>query len=263
MRLAHQLYLGVTLLFLAALTGALMVSFLLTRQYVTTQLASHAEDAATSLAFTLAPPLQQGDVVHAATVVDAMFSRGYYLEIRVLDARGNELVKRRLPPNLEGVPSWFTASFNIELTSGESLISGGWRQLGRVIVKSHPGHAYLKLWEISGWLLLLFSATFILTSTFLWLVLRTILRPLRDIEQQALDIGKRVFREIADVPKVRELRTVVTALNRMAQKLRQSFDEQAILLEHSRREAREDGVTGLPNRREFEIGRASCRERVS
>lgn len=252
MRLAHQLFLGVTLLFLAALTSALVVSFLLTRQYVTTQLSSHAEDSATSLAFTLVPPLQQGDRVHAETVVDAMFTRGYYLEIRVLDARGNELVKRSLPANLEGVPAWFTASFSIDAPSGESLITGGWRQLGRVIVKSHPGLAYKKLWEISGWLVLLFSATFLLSAGFLWFVLRAILRPLRDIEQQAADIGKRVFREITRVPRVKELRTVVAALNRMAQKLHHSFEEQAVLLEHTRREAREDGVTGLPNRREFD-----------
>lgn len=252
MRLAHQLFLGVSLLFLAALTGALAVSFLLTRQYVTTQLASHAEDAAISLSLTLAGPLQSGDGVHATTVVKAMFDRGYYQEIRVLDARGAELVRRELPANLEGVPVWFTSAFSIDMPSGESLISSGWRQLGRVIVKSHPGHAYQKLWQISGALLLLFSCTFVLSALFLWFVLRTILAPLRDIEQQAADIGRRVFREITRLPRVRELAAVVGALNRMAVKLRQSFEEQAALIEHTRREAREDGVTGLPNRREFD-----------
>lgn len=240
------------MLFLVALTSALAVSFLFTRQYVTTQLASHAEDAATSLSLTLAPALAAGDTVMADTVVRAMFDRGYFLDIRVVDAHGKEVLRHRLPPTLEGVPPWFAALFPIEAPSGQSLITGGWRQLGRVLVQSHPGHAYNKLWQISGWLMGLFSATFAFSLVFLWFVLRTILAPLRDIEHQAADIGRRVFREIKRIPRVRELAAVVGALNRMAVKLHQSFDEQATLIERTRREAREDGVTGLPNRREFD-----------
>ncbi len=252
MRLSHQLFVGVSLLFLLALLGALGVSFQQTRAYVATQLASHAQDAATSLGLSLAPAMQSGDPLLVASTVDALYDRGYYSEIRVVDIHGNTLLVRTLAPTLEGVPSWFARAVPLAVPSGESLITSGWRQMGRVVVKSHPGHAYNELWQVGRWLLLLFTATFVLSLAFLWLVLRAILAPLRAIEVQAGQIGQRIFREIAQIPKVRELVTVVAALNRMTGKLRTAFEEQAGALASAQRDAYQDSLTGLPNRRALE-----------
>ncbi len=252
MRLSHQLFVGVSLLLLLALLGALGVSFHQTRSYVATQLASHAQDAATSLGLSLAPAMQGGDPLVVERTVDALFDRGYYSEIRLLDVHGKTLLVRTLAPTLEGVPTWFAGAVPLPVPVGESLITSGWRQMGRVVVSSHPGHAYRELWEVGRWLLLLFSATFAVSLVFLWLVLRTILAPLRDIEAQAGQIGQRIFREIARTPRVRELATVVAALNRMTGKLKAAFEEQANALANARREAFHDSLTGLPNRRALE-----------
>lgn len=252
MKLSHQLFVGVSLLLLLALLGALGVSFQQTRSYVATQLASHAQDAATSLGLSLAPAMQGGDPLVAERTVDALFDRGYYSEIRLVDVHGKTLLVRTLAPTLEGVPAWFARAVPLAVPVGESLITSGWRQMGRVIVSSHPGHAYRELWEVGRWLLLLFSATFAVSLVFLWLVLRAILAPLRDIEAQAGQIGQRIFREIARMPRVRELAAVVAALNRMTGKLKAAFEEQASALANARREAFHDSLTGLPNRRALE-----------
>ncbi len=252
MRLSHQLFVGVSLLLLLALLGALGVSFHQTRSYVATQLASHAQDAATSLGLSLAPAMQGGDPLVVARTVDALFDRGYYSEIRLVDVHGKPLLVRSLAPTLEGVPAWFAEVVPLRAPTGESLITSGWRQMGRVMVQSHPGHAYRELWQLGRWLLVLFSATFAVSLAFLWLVLRAILAPLRAIEEQAGQIGQRIFREITRLPRVRELATVVLALNRMAAKLKTTFEEQASALTDARREAFHDGLTGLPNRRALE-----------
>jgi len=165
---------------------------------------------------------------------------------------GKTLLVRTLAPTLEGVPAWFARAVPLAMPMGESLITSGWRQMGRVLVSSHPGHAYRELWEVGRWLLLLFSATFVVSLVFLWLVLRAILAPLRDIEAQAGQIGQRIFREISHTPRVRELATVVNALNRMTGKLKAAFEEHAKALANSRREAFHDSLTGLPNRRALE-----------
>lgn len=252
MRLAHQLFVGISLLFLLALLGALGVNFNQTRAYLDTQLASHSQDAATSLGLSLAPMMQGGDLELAGRTVDALFDRGYYSEIRLLDVHGKTLLERKLAPTLEGVPAWFARLAPLRMPAGESLITSGWRQMGRVVVVSHPGFAYRQLWDQGRWLLLLFSATFALSLAFLWLVLRAILAPLRAIETQALEIGQRIFREISLRPGVRELCAVVDALNRMTAKLKLAFEEQASAIAEARLDAFQDSLTQLPNRRALE-----------
>lgn len=246
------MFVGVSLLFLAALLGALAVNFNQTRAYVATQLASHAQDAATSLGLTLAPSLQEEDRVQAASTIDALFDRGYYSEIRLLDVHGKTLLVRTLAPTLEGVPAWFAKWAPLHAPAGESLITSGWRQMGRVVVTSHPGHAYHQLWDQGRWLLLLFSATFMVSLVFLWLVLRAILAPLLAIEDQAAAISQRIFKEISLRPGVRELAAVVNALNHMTGKLKVTFDEQAGAIAEARQDAFQDSTTGLPNRRALE-----------
>lgn len=252
MRLSHQLFAGVSLLFLLALLGALAVSFQQTRSYVATQLASHAQDTATFLGLSLAPDMRDGDTRLAARRVDVLFDRGYYSEIRLIDIHDKTLLVRTLAPTLDGVPPWFARAVPLDVPMGESLITSGWRQMGRVLVRSHPGHAYRELWEMGRWLLLLFSATFALSLVFVWMMLRTILAPLRAIESQASHIGQRIFREIDRVPRAPELATVVRALNRMTAKLKTGFEEQAVALADAQRESFQDELTGLPNRRALE-----------
>jgi diguanylate cyclase (GGDEF)-like protein len=107
------------------------------------------------------------------------------------------------------------------------------------------------LWRITTDYLYLFCFIVIFSYGFIGLVLRFVLRPLLAVEQQANDICERRFTINETIPKTRELRRVVEAMNRMTQKIHEMFDRQVKLTENLRDEARIDHLTGLSNRKEF------------
>ena len=82
-------------------------------------------------------------------------------------------------------------------------------------------------------------------------MLRTILRPLKAVEEQALAICNREFPVQQHIPRTRELRRVVLAMNSMSEKLHGFIQELSERAEQMRREAHEDALTGLRNRRAF------------
>ena len=132
------------------------------------------------------------------------------------------------------------------------MISSGWRQLGRVVVTSHPNFAYLQLWHTGVQTLALLMLVYALALLALRAFLSTILRPLREIEQAATAIGERDFRTIALAPKARELGRVVSAMNSLSAKIRRVIEDESSRAEQLQREAYRDPVTGLFNRRGLE-----------
>lgn len=86
----------------------------MTKEYVNEQLATHAQDTATSLGLAMAPYITQenGQAV-AETMVNAIFDRGYYQTISVKDASGNTLIIRQNPNKIDTVPNWFTEAVHV------------------------------------------------------------------------------------------------------------------------------------------------------
>jgi diguanylate cyclase (GGDEF)-like protein len=85
------------------------------------------------------------------------------------------------------------------------------------------------------------------------LLLRCTLRPLNYIVGQAMAICRREFLNVSALPKTPELRRVVEATNMMVTQLKALFSEQARRTESLRQEAYHDSLTGLSNRRAFDI----------
>ncbi len=252
MTLFRQLFFGASLLFLLVLAGVEAIYLSNARLYLQQQLESHSQDAATSLALWLATVQPFEDRALIETVVNASFDRGYYQSIRVVSVSGETVVSKQLAPAQGEVPVWFTRLFPLRPPSAESLISSGWRQLGRVLVTSHPNFAYLQLWNTGlqtlGLLMLAYALVLIALRAFL----ANILRPLSEIERAATAIGERDFRTIALAPKARELGRVVAAMNSLSGKLRRFIEDESARTEQLQREAYRDPVTGLYNRRGLE-----------
>ena len=252
MTLFRQLFLGASLLFLLVLAGVEAIYLSNARLYVQQQLESHSQDAATSLALWLSTVKPFEDRALIETVVNTAFDRGYYQSIRVVSVSGETLAAKELAPAQGGVPVWFTRLFPLHPPSAESLISSGWRQLGRVLVTSHPNFAYLQLWHTAVQTLALLLLVYVLALVALRAFLSTILRPLGEIEQAATAIGERDFRIIALAPKARELGRVVAAMNSLSAKIRHLIEDESSRAENLQREAYRDTVTGLLNRRGLE-----------
>ncbi|NQD92428.1 EAL domain-containing protein, partial [Pseudomonas sp. CrR25] len=142
---------------------------------------------------------------------------------------------------------------DLRAQGGDALIMRGWEQAARVEVLSNPQFAIAKLWDSAlgslVWLLLCGLVSAVLGG---WL-LRTQLRPLDTMVQQAQAITRREFMTLQSVPRTPELKRVVLAMNQMVDKLKALFAEEAARSEKLREEAYQDSLTGLANRRLFDI----------
>jgi diguanylate cyclase (GGDEF)-like protein len=253
MTLFKQLFIGTSIAFLLIVAATETIYIQNAHKYLQEQLASHAQDASTSLGMVLPASMAEGDMVRAEVTVNAMFDRGYYQSIRVLNVQGETLILKTLSPTPADVPQWFVDLFPLQAPSAESLVSKGWRQLGRVVVSSHPNFAYKQLWHTLQEATLWLSLIYFLALGALHSFLTRILKPLRDIEDVAQAISERDFKLIDLIPRARELRSVVAAINSMSQKLRGIIDHEVAQATRFRNESTKDVLTGLENRRGFEL----------
>ncbi|MEX5342630.1 cyclic di-GMP receptor LapD [Pseudomonas sp. I2] len=252
MSLFKQLLLAICLFLVVAFSGSFVVSLESSRSQYVNQLRSHAQDAATALALSLTPNIDDPAMVEL--MVSSIFDSGYYASIRVIDLGSNAvLVERHAEPDRDGVPAWFVRLIGLEAAAGDAIVSRGWQQAARVEVISHPMFALAKLWQGAlgslGWLLLCGALSAALGA----LLLRRQLRPLDYMVAQAQAIARREFLSAQQLPRTPELRRVVLAMNQMVKKLKALFTEQAERSEKLHAESYQDSLTGLANRRYFEM----------
>lgn len=252
MTLARQLILIVCALFVLLFIGTLTITIINTRSYLTDQMHSHAEDTATSLGLSLKPALEKNDIPLMETMVNAIFDPGYYREIVLLNPDGSVLYQRKEPVRIYGVPQWFIHLIPLKAPSARRELNSGWKLAGTISVTSHPGYAYRELWSIAFDTFWWFLAVFLVVTVLLIVALRFVLRPLRAVESQALAVCDRQFPVQEQIPRTRELGRVVTAMNRMTRKVESMLADQTELTENMRRQANEDALTGLANRRSFD-----------
>ncbi|WP_332773086.1 MULTISPECIES: cyclic di-GMP receptor LapD [Pseudomonas] len=252
MSLFKQLLFAICLFLVVAFTGSFMVSLESSRSQYVNQLRSHAQDGATALALSLTPNIDDPAMVEL--MVSSLFDSGYYASIKVIDLASNAvLVERHAEPDSNGVPAWFIRLAGLQAAGADAIVSRGWQQAARVEVVSHPMFALAKLWQGAlgslGWLLLCGALSAVLGA----LLLRRQLRPLDYMVAQSHAIARREFLSLPDLPRTPELRRVVQAMNQMVEKLKALFHEQAERSEQLRAESYQDSLTGLANRRYFQM----------
>ena len=252
MTLSRQLLLGITLSFIALLLGIEAIYVDKARYRIEQQLNANANEAATSLALSIGSRMQSMDVSLVNTLVNPVFDRGHFESIEVKAADGASLFVRRMARHETELPEWFINLVGFDPPTGQALITVGWRQLGKVVVRVHPQFAYLELWDTAiatlAWLSLLFAAALVAMRFYL----AGILKPLNLIEKAAVAIGNREFVSIDFAPRARELQRVTQAINSLSAKIRDAITQETARAERLRREAFEDSMTGQLNRRGFE-----------
>jgi len=252
MSLLKQLFLAICLFLVVAFTGSFIAGVESSREQLISQLRSHAQDAATALGLSMTPHVDDPAMIEL--MVSSIFDSGYFASIRVVRIADDSLiVERSTEIRPESVPGWFVELVDLQPQGGDALIMRGWEQAARVEVLSHPQFALAKLWDSAlgslFWLLLCGLVSAVLGG---WL-LRTQLRPLDNMVQQAHAISRREFLTLPRVPRTPELKRVVLAMNQMVDKLKTLFAEEAARSEKLREEAYQDSLTGLANRRQFDI----------
>src|SRR3954466_10132332 len=142
MTLGRQLAYAISVIFLAALVGVQAIHLRSAHAHLQQQLDSLAQDAATSLGLSLGILMRGGDAAMAETVINPVFDRGNYEHIQYVSAEGAPVVDKTLRLQQGGYPGWFVRLFPLTSPTAESLVSAGWRQLGKVRVTVHPRYAY-------------------------------------------------------------------------------------------------------------------------
>jgi diguanylate cyclase (GGDEF)-like protein len=252
MTLYRQLLIFTLVLFILLFAGTWLAKLNTTRTFLVDQLESHAQDTATSLGLSVSPYMAQNDLPAVETMFNAVFDRGYYRAIQFINVENRVVLERVLPVRIDGVPEWFIHLVPLETPMASAMVMSGWRQAGQVIVESHPGYAYKTLWATVVNTTLWYGIMAVAVLVTGGIGLQFLLKPLQRVERQADMICNRQYEIQDDLPRTRELRTVVEAMNRMTYKVKEMFDEQARIAERLRKNAYHDSLTGLGNRRYLE-----------
>lgn len=253
MTLLKQLLTMIVLLFTMLFIGSFSLSIENTRSYLNNQLRTISQDTATSLGMSLSPHISEQDFVMVERMVSAVSDSGYYRQVLVTDVEGNTIINKTQQVSLNDVPEWFINMFTLETPQGEALIMAGWQQAGMVKVLANPGYAYMSLWSSALQSFLWFAGMSVLASILGVIALHYILNPLRRVEAQARAICDREYPIQTKLPWTIELRSVVEAMNRMTNKVKQMFEEQSESIERLRSENYLDSLTNLANRRYFDM----------
>ncbi|GLR72876.1 bifunctional diguanylate cyclase/phosphodiesterase [Agaribacter marinus] len=255
MSLTKQLSSGFFIILLLVFLVSLIFNVVSTRQFIETQLQSHAQDTATSLGLSITPYI--GDNTNLPiieTMTNAIFDRGYYNSILLKNAQHNVLIEKKSDQKYIDVPQWFIKTFSIRAPSASTEINGGWVIEGYLVVESNPSYGYLQLWLSAKQSAAIILAAFLFSLLFVWLLIKKIVQaPLNSVVAQANDISHQKFQMIEKVPSTRELSQIVIALNAMSKSLSTMFNRILSQSEEYRKFAYVDSLTAQGNRRAFTI----------
>lgn len=252
MTLRQQFSVLTSLLVLVLLSGSLLINLNNARFSAEQQLNARAYDAATSLALSMSQ-IDASDDIQLQRLMDALYDRGFFASIELQRVDGSILLRRADPAQLnDGAPDWLRRWLPLDLMVAETDVTRGWQRLGTLRVLSHAEFAYRDLWVMLRTELQWYGAVLVFSLLLLQWLLRWLLRPLAEVERQAQAICNRQWPVQKRIPKTRELRQMVLAMNQMVQKLRTIFSEQAALTEKLRAESFSDSLSGLLNRRGFD-----------
>ncbi len=252
MTLSKQLMLLIALIFMAIFALNFYISINNIKEYLQVESEISAQDTATSLGLSLSPHIGDQDDMVLETMVNAIFDRGYYLEILLEGTGGRELVRKTNPKTFEEVPPWFVELLPMETATASSEISTGWTVGGVVHVTVHPGIGYLKLWQQAQKTLTYSAVALIFFLVVLVFIVRLVLIPLGRIERLALSIADGNFDRIEPLPWTTEIRNVAVSMNLMSGKIEGVIRNLNARLEEVGNRMRLDEVTGLEMRTTFE-----------
>jgi diguanylate cyclase (GGDEF)-like protein len=252
MTLYRQISFSLLLLLMLGFASTVYISTVNLRSLHDTQLASHAQDTATSLGLSLSPYMESMDAALLESMISAVFDRGDFQDISLLSTDNEVLIEKSAPANTGQAPGWFVKLVSLDTPTAESLLMSGWKQAGILRVTGNPGPTYNRLWTSTlGTLKLYLAASAVILLIGLTAV-SILLRPLQRIRKQADAISRRTYTVQKQLPRTQELRSVVVAMNRLSAKVNEIFNEQSALTETLREQVYMDPVTGIGNRRYFD-----------
>lgn len=233
MTLYKQLGLLLSLFLLIILSTVMLLEFNATIKNTKQQLYRDAQNTAASLSLSLATA--EGDEALLATMINANFDTGHYRWITLEDMNGSVIYERLQDVCTLNVPQWFVKLVDIEVPRASAQVSSGWMVIGTLSVESDASQSYLMLYNTFKNLLWSFAFFGTISLIVLYLLLYSILAPLRLLREQAEAIIKNEFRYQADLPYTKDFREIVLSMNTMIRKIESSFKVGSSAVQRNRR----------------------------
>jgi|GEM_PF-1235559 EAL domain-containing protein (putative c-di-GMP-specific phosphodiesterase class I)/GGDEF domain-containing protein len=253
MSLKKQLLFGMITILTLTFMSLFFLQMNATQRFVERQLDSHAQDTATSLGLAISPALQGlPDIATIDTMVNAIFDRGYYRSITLLNTQNAIIIQRTNPTQIDSVPNWFQLLFKIQPPLVDSQVSNGWSINGTLQVQSHPGFAYEQLYAAAADNLLIYGTGLLITIVFSLVIVNVICQTLTSIQTHAQKLSDGDYQSIENVPNTLELKETVLSFNGMTNKLATVHQRYNDEIARFKTYALTDKQTNTGNRRAFE-----------
>ena len=250
MTLFKQIALVVTTVLFAVLVTVTTILFNDATTSVQNRLYEDAQNTAASLSLSLGTA--GGDLTTMQTMINATFDSGHFSSISLVDVDGKMLYKRTNESGLSTkIPKWFHNMVKINAPTASANVSSGWQPVGILNVQSDPNYAYVELYKVLEHLMIILITIFIVALIFINMLLRIVLKPLKQIQKQAEAISRNEFIIQEELPRTEELKNVVMAMNKMVAKVKKMFDKANQELQKLKENEYIDKVTGLKNRKYF------------
>lgn len=249
MTLFKQMALMLSVFLYTILTIVLFLNFQSTKNSVKDRLYDDAKNTATSLSLSLGSV--NGDVTAMSTMINANFDSGNYNKIRLVDIDTNVLYERKNETDDRTVPNWFLNLINIKAPIAFANVSAGWSQVGVLEVVGDATYAHKQLYSTFVDLLILFTTVIVVGLLILNYLIHIMLKPLKDIQQQAAAISRNEFIIQENTPYIIEFRDVVVGMNNMVVKVKAMFDKGNRELSFFKEQEYIDRETSLRNKKYF------------
>jgi len=251
MTLYRQMMLAMSIIVLLLLATAMFVNYKNAEGFIKDQLYSNAANTASSLGVAIGHV--KGDRAMEETLINAVFDSGYYESIVLSDIDGNITYQSSEPVKVQGIPSWFIDHVHLESSEAVIPLSSGWRLTGHLKISGHRGHAYGQIWQAFKEMVISFVVLGLAALVGIYLFLKMVLRPLKRVREQAEAVMQRRFIFQEKLPKTKEMRDVVKAMNLLVSKVKTVYEKEAKAIADYDRLLYEDRETGYYNRAYFRI----------
>lgn len=243
MSLVKRIWILVVFITLAASLLSIGINMMSAKNYLENEIKVKNIDTANALAMSISQ--NATDVVMAEMLVNSQFDLGHYKQIELSDVAGKLIVRREHEKmRASPVPNWFAQMVHIDPAPGEAAVQSGWKQLGTIRLQSDPSFAYDSIWSSALTLLWWFAAGCMAVGLLSTLFIRTIIKPLNRVVDQAEALAERKFIEIKP-PSTLEFKLIVNAMNRLTRKIKSLLDDESARLEKLKTAYEVDKLTGF------------------
>lgn len=249
MTLYRQIAILVTIVFTILLFTILTVSFNIIKDSVQKELYENAQNSVSSLSLSISnTSTSTGNI---ETMINAIFDNGNYERITYKNTDEQIQYERVLEEEQNTVPSWFVNFVEIKIPAAKATLSSNWKIIGVLEILNSKNTAYTQLYNMMTHMFLYLSISCVIFLIILYYVFHIILKPLLEIQKQAVSVMKNEFVIQKNIPKTKEFKVVIKSINSMIKKFESIFKSANETLSKNKELLYIDSLTNIHNRRYF------------